>query len=91
LGIVIRKLCRERFVGLLSEFVTYLHFTASNITLVSRGRLERTCEDTVIYHNALSGIFVKSLGSFTKKKSPKIDKSLGKNGNREISSIKQQL
>jgi len=75
LGIVIRRLCREWFVGLLSGYVTYLNFTASNIMLVSTGRLERTCEDTFIYHyTALLRNIPETIGQFHEKKSPKIDK-----------------
>lgn len=69
MGIVIRRLCRERYVGLLSDSVTYLNFTASNIMLFSRGRLERTCEDTFIYHyNALPRNIPEATGKFHGKK-----------------------
>ena len=85
MGIVIIRLCRERLVVLLSDSVTYLNFTASNVVLVSRGRLERIREDTFIYHyNALTRNIPEANGQFHEKKSPR-------NGNREIKSIKQQL
>ena len=87
MGIVIRRLCRERFVVLLSDFVTYLNFTASKFVLVSRGGLERINEDTFIYHyNALTRNIPEATGQFHG-----VGGRLEENENREIKNIKQQL
>jgi len=49
--------------------VIYLNFSASNIVLVSRGRLESTREDTFIYHyNALPRNIPEATGQFHETK-----------------------